>query len=198
MDNQIAAEVLLIQASEVVAALLPENHVDQDILAALQQVRSSGANAQVFQEFQAHLFEFSARTVDMDLSSLSFTPLPEVAALSDEIVANRRWFHAHPELSFQEVHTAAKIVEILRSYGIEEIFEGVARTGVVALIRGASEGPCVALRADIDALPVLETAEVEYVSQNSNVMHACGHDGHITGLLAAAKVLWEQRQTLRG
>jgi len=113
-----------------------------------------------------------------------------VAALSDEIVANRRWFHAHPELSFQEV-TAAKIVEILRSYGMEEIFKGV-RTGVVALIRGASEGPCVALRADIDALPVLETAEVEYVSQNSNVMHACGHDGHITGLLAA-KVLWSDR-----
>ncbi|KAJ1432476.1 peptidase, M20D family [Ochromonadaceae sp. CCMP2298] len=124
--------------------------------------------------------------------------LPEVVEIFDEIVTNRRWFHAHPELSFEEVQTAAKIVEILRSYGIEEIFEGVGRTGVVALIRGASEGPCVALRADIDALPVLETAKVEYVSQNSGVMHACGHDGHIAGLLAAAKVLWGQRQTLRG
>jgi len=98
-----------------------------------------------------------------------------VAALSDEIVANRRWFHAHPELSFQEV-TAAKIVEILRSYGMEEIFKGV-RTGVVALIRGASEGPCVALRADIDALcwrrprwsADLRIQISEYRSQNTDL-----------------------------
>jgi hypothetical protein len=124
--------------------------------------------------------------------------LPEVVAIFDEIVANRRWFHAHPELSFEEVNTAKKIVEILREIGVEEIFEGVGRTGVVALIRGGAEGPCVALRADIDALPVLETSDVEYTSQNKGVMHACGHDGHIAGLLGAARVLWGGRKDLKG
>jgi amidohydrolase len=124
--------------------------------------------------------------------------LPEVYANATEILENRRWFHAHPELSFEEYKTAAKIVEILRSYGIEDIFEGIGKTGVVALIRGAEEGPCVALRADIDALPLQETADIDYRSQNDGVMHACGHDGHISSLLAAAKVLFVERAKLRG
>ena len=124
--------------------------------------------------------------------------LSEVAALQSEMVSNRRWFHAHPELSFQEVNTAAHIVGLLRSYGIEDIFEGVGRTGVVGLIRGAEPGPCIALRADIDALPLTETAQIDYKSENPGVMHACGHDGHITGLLAAAKVLCAERDRLKG
>ena len=124
--------------------------------------------------------------------------LPEVYAIAPEIIANRRWFHANPELSFQEHKTAAKVVEILKSYGITEIFEGIGQTGVVALIRGGEEGPCIALRADMDALPLQETADVDYRSQNDGVMHACGHDGHISGLLAAAKVLFNERQNLRG
>jgi amidohydrolase len=125
--------------------------------------------------------------------------LPEVFELQEEIYGNRRWFHAHPELSFQEVNTAAKIVELLRSYGITEIFEQVGRTGVIALIRGgAGSGSCIALRADIDGLPIFETADIEYVSQNSGVMHACGHDGHICGLLAAAKILLQERDQLCG
>lgn len=124
--------------------------------------------------------------------------LPEVVAIGQEIIENRRWFHANPELSFEEYKTAAKIAEILRSYGIEEVYEKVGRTGVVAVIRGKEAGPCVALRADIDALPLQETAEVEYRSQNAGVMHACGHDGHIAGLLAATKVLFNQRDQLRG
>lgn len=131
-------------------------------------------------------------------STENITFLPEVFAIAAEAIENRRWFHAHPELSFQEHKTAAKIVEILHSYGIEEIFEGVGRTGVVALIRGAEEGPCIALRADIDALPLQETAEIDYRSQNEGVMHACGHDGHIAGLLAAAKVLFAERAKFRG
>jgi len=115
------------------------------------------------------------------------------------MVAQRRWFHAHPELSFEEVNTAAKVVEHLRESGITEIFTQVGLTGVVALIRGeAGEGPCVALRADMDALPVQEVAEVEYKSQNAGVMHACGHDGHMTVLLTAAKVLYAERHRLRG
>ena len=124
--------------------------------------------------------------------------IPEIYALKDEMIANRRWFHQHPELSYKEVVTAAKVVELLRSYGITEITEGVGRTGVVALIRGGSEGPCVALRADMDALPILESAEVEYKSQNEGAMHACGHDGHMTGLLAAAKVLNAEKEKIRG
>lgn len=144
----------------------------------------------------------------MALATLSITDstaleglsvLAEVFELQEEIFCNRRWFHARPELSFQEVNTAAKIVELLRSYGIVEIFEQVGRTGVIALIRGgAGPGPCVALRADIDGLPILETADIDYVSQNNGVMHACGHDGHICGLLAAAKVLWQQRDQFVG
>lgn len=124
--------------------------------------------------------------------------LSEVSALQSEVVSNRRWFHAHPELSFQEVNTASKIADLLRSYGIVEVFENVGRTGVVGLIRGAVNGPCVALRADIDALPITETADIDYRSENIGVMHACGHDGHITGLLAAAKVLSAEKDRLKG
>jgi amidohydrolase len=113
--------------------------------------------------------------------------------------SNRRWFHANPELSFQEVKTAAKVAELLRSYGITELWEGVGRTGVVALIRGgAGAGPCIGLRADMDALPLQETGDCPFISQNKGVMHACGHDGHMSMLLAAARVLHEGRAGMRG
>lgn len=128
----------------------------------------------------------------------SLNIIEEIFNLRDEIVENRRWFHAHPELSFQEVNTAARIVDHLRSYGITEIYERIGKTGVVAIIRGSSDGPCIALRADIDALPIQETAEILYKSTNDGVMHACGHDGHIASLLAAAKVLFKQRRNITG
>ena len=101
---------------------------------------------------------------------------PAVLALRDEMVANRRYFHAHPELSFQEVQTAAHVAALLRSYGIEEVFEKVGRTGVVGIIRGgAGPGPCIALRADMDGLPITESADVPYKSQNVGVMvRTCG------------------------
>ena len=124
--------------------------------------------------------------------------LKEVVALKDELIANRRWFHAHPELSFKEVITAAKVADLLRSYGISEVHEKVGRTGVIGLIRGGLPGPCIALRADMDGLPIVETADIPYKSTNEGVMHACGHDGHMAGLLAAAKVLHEQRASLAG
>lgn len=124
--------------------------------------------------------------------------LPEVLALENEMIENRRWFHAHPELSFQEFQTAKKVVEILKGFGIDEIYEEIGRTGVVAIIRGGNPGMCLALRADMDALPLPETADVPYKSQNVNVMHACGHDGHMSGLLGAAKVLFNERQSLFG
>lgn len=116
--------------------------------------------------------------------------LSEVAAIKDEIVENRRWFHMYPEVAFEEKLTAAHVVELLKSYGITEIFEGVGgQTGVVALIRGAQPGPCILLRADMDALPIGETADIPHRSKHANCMHACGHDGHMSGLLAVSKVL---------
>ncbi|CAE7638651.1 cpsA2, partial [Symbiodinium microadriaticum] len=115
-----------------------------------------------------------------------------------EMYANRRWFHEHPELSFEEVNTAARIVELLKSYGISEIWEEIGRTGVVALIRGGQPGPCIALRADMDALPITETSDISFKSKNEGVMHACGHDGHMAGLLAAAKILFHERERITG
>jgi amidohydrolase len=123
---------------------------------------------------------------------------PEVEALREETIANRRWFHAHPELSFREVKTSARISDLLRSYGITEIWDGVSGTGVVAVVRGGRPGPCIALRADIDALPLEETADVAYRSTNAGVMHACGHDGHIACLLTVAKLLVDCKATLAG
>jgi amidohydrolase len=124
--------------------------------------------------------------------------LSEVHSLWPEAVVLRRWFHLHPELSFKEFATVSKIAEILRSYGISELYE-CAKTGLVAVIRGGGgPGPCIALRADIDALPILESSDAEYASAHAGVMHACGHDGHITGLLLAAKVINTQKDLLRG
>ena len=131
-------------------------------------------------------------------SELNLNILNEISLIEEEIIVNRRWFHAHPELSFQEYETAKKVIEILKDIGITEIFEGIGRTGVVALIRGGKEGPCIGLRADMDALPINEVNNLEYKSRNEGVMHACGHDGHMAGLLATAKVLFNERETLSG
>lgn len=124
----------------------------------------------------------------------------EVATLFTETVALRRHFHSTPELSFQEVATAARIAAELRSYpGIDAVLEGCGRTGVVGLIHGgAGAGPCIAMRADMDALPIQEESALPYASKTASVMHACGHDGHCAGLLAAAKVLAARKASLRG
>jgi amidohydrolase len=135
-------------------------------------------------------------------NSTCTTPLnlpADIIQLRPEIVDNRRYFHAHPEIAFCEKNTAAKIVTILRSYGIEKIWEQVGKTGVVAVIEGgAGSGPCIALRADMDALPLPETADIPYKSVNNGIMHACGHDGHMASLLAAARILHARRATLKG
>jgi len=114
------------------------------------------------------------------------------------MIRNRRWFHAHPELSFQEVKTAEYVAKELRSYGITELWEQVGRTGIVAMIRGSQPGPTIALRADMDALPIQETGDCPFISQNPGVQHACGHDGHMSILLGAAKVLYSLRDKLHG
>ena len=109
-------------------------------------------------------------------------------ALKDKLVAIRRDLHMYPEIGFQEYRTAQKIVGILHELGIE-YESGIAKTGVVAYL-GEGE-PRIALRADMDALPILEANEVDYKSQNPGVMHACGHDAHVAGLIGATMLLNE-------
>ena len=118
-------------------------------------------------------------------------------ALEARAIAWRRHLHAHPELSFQEHETAAFIEKTLRSFGSLEI-ERPAGTSVVARLHGERPGKVVVLRADIDALPILEENVIPHVSTRPGVMHACGHDGHTAMLLGAAQLLVERRHELAG
>ena len=121
----------------------------------------------------------------------------EVESLRDQLVALRRHFHQHPELAWQEHATARTVVQRLRSAGIE-VREGVAGTGVVGLLRGASPGRTLLVRADIDALPLDERTGADYASLTPGTMHACGHDGHIAIALTLAELLIRHRERLRG
>ncbi len=118
-----------------------------------------------------------------------------IAAMLPEITAWRRDFHAHPELLFDVQRTAARVAELCRAFGCDEVVEGIGRTGVVAVIRGKSDtaGRVIGLRADMDALPIFEQTGVDYASTVAGKMHACGHDGHTSMLLGAAKYLAETR-----
>lgn len=109
----------------------------------------------------------------------------------------RHHLHQHPELSFEEFQTMDFIATQLHSIGIP-YQKGIAGTGIVAMIEGTLDGKCIALRADIDALPIVEQNEVSYKSQNHGVMHACGHDVHTTCLLGAAEILWQNKSALKG
>ena len=113
--------------------------------------------------------------------------LDKAKALSDELVRLRRDIHQHPELSFQEFRTAGLVADTLNELNIE-VKTGVGRTGVVGQI-GTGDGPTIAIRADMDALPINEKNEVSYKSENQGVMHACGHDAHTAMLLGAAHLL---------
>jgi amidohydrolase len=118
-------------------------------------------------------------------------------ALTPEVVAVRRDLHAHPELSNREEGTGRMVAERLRALGLE-VRHPVAKTGVVGILRGGRPGGVVALRADIDALPIQEAGNAPYKSQVPGVMHACGHDAHTAILLGAAAVLSGLRETLPG
>ena len=119
-------------------------------------------------------------------------------SIKAKLIENRRYFHMHPELSTREVETGKAIAERLRAMGYDDIKTGVAKNGVVALLKGGKPGPVIAWRADIDGLPIEETNNVPYKSQNAGVKHACGHDTHIAIGLAVAEVLMKSRADLPG
>src|SRR6266540_3036563 len=119
-------------------------------------------------------------------------------ALRDRLSATRRDFHAHPELSNREERTARIVAERLRALGFDEVKTGVAKHGVVALLKGGKPGPVVAVRADMDALPITEANDVPYKSTVPGVMHACGHDAHTTIALGVAEVLSQVREQIHG
>ena len=117
------------------------------------------------------------------------------AELHPEITEWRHDFHIHPELLFEVHRTAARVAELLRQFGCDEVVEGIGRTGVVGVINGreTDSNRVIGLRADMDALPIHEITGLEYASQSPGMMHACGHDGHTAMLLGAAKYLCETR-----
>lgn len=115
-----------------------------------------------------------------------------------EAVALRHEFHSQPELTWQEVKTSQRVAQALRDIPGVQVQEGIAKYGVVGLIEGQQDGPTLALRADMDALPIVEKTQAPYCSRQQGVMHACGHDGHMANLIGAAKVIASLRSDLRG
>src|SRR5258705_12764256 len=160
---------------------------------------------------------FRSLAVPIALASPLPLPLPAQASrlaaeidrramhVEGKVVAWRRDIHAHPELSNREVRTGQVVAEHLRALGLE-VRTGVAHNGVVAVLRGGRPGPVVALRADMDALPVTEDVDVPFASkvrttyngQDVGVMHACGHDAHVAILMGVAEVLAGMQRDLPG
>jgi len=129
----------------------------------------------------------------------------EVKNVNKKVIEWRRHFHQYPELSNREFNTAKKVADHLRQLGIE-VKTGVAKTGVVGILKGGKPGPVIALRADMDALPVTERVNIPFASkvtadyngQKVGVMHACGHDAHIAMLMGAAEVLSKMKSEIQG
>jgi amidohydrolase len=151
-----------------------------------------------------------ALTVLMGLAAQTTSTIVAGAALRDQQIAQaaealraklieqRRDFHMHPELSNREERTSRIVAERLRALGLDEVKTGVGKYGVVALLKGSKPGPVVAVRADMDALPIQETIDVPYKSQTPGVKHACGHDVHTTVELGVAEVLSRMRDQISG
>jgi len=116
-----------------------------------------------------------------------------IAEFADEVAEWRRDFHVHPELQYELPRTSGKVAELLRSFGVDEVVTGIAKSGVVGVIKGRGPGKTIGIRADMDALPILERTGLDYASQAPGRMHACGHDGHTAILLGTAKYLAETR-----
>ncbi len=121
----------------------------------------------------------------------------EIENLKEELIGLRRDFHENPELGFQELRTGEAVAGYLETLGLE-VQRNVAKTGVVGLLRGNHPGRTIALRTDMDALPLDEDTGLPFSSRNKGVMHACGHDGHLAMMLVAAKVLTKRKEELHG
>jgi len=122
----------------------------------------------------------------------------EVAEWEHELVATRRDLHMHPEVGFGVTRTAGIVAERLRAIGLDEVTEGVGKAGVKGVLRGAKPGKTLLIRADMDALPITEETGLPFASQNTGAMHACGHDGHTSILLTAARLLTRRRAEIAG
>ncbi|HEY5823980.1 MAG TPA: amidohydrolase [Cyclobacteriaceae bacterium] len=157
----------------------------------------------IYYTFLAVLFfsTLSAQTDPKLLAKLN----QQAQQIEPKMIEWRRYFHEHPELSNREFKTGAKLAELLKGMGMEVQYP-VAKTGVVALLKGAKPGPVVALRSDIDGLPITERNSLPFASkekstfgtQETGVMHACGHDGHMSILLAVAEILSKNKNDLKG
>lgn len=121
----------------------------------------------------------------------------EVEALRDQMIEWRRDFHRHPELAFEEIRTSSIVADHLSALGLE-VQRGVGQTGVIGVLEGATEGPTVLVRADMDALPIHEANQTPYVSNVPNRMHACGHDAHTSIAMTVAQILAAHRDHLAG
>lgn len=119
--------------------------------------------------------------------------LSKIADYARELTAIRRDFHEHPEIGFEEVRTSGIVADLLRSWGVDEVHTGIGKTGVVGVLNGKKEGRTIGLRADMDALPMDELTNLPYASKKPGSFHGCGHDGHTTMLLGAARHLAETR-----
>jgi amidohydrolase len=124
--------------------------------------------------------------------------LPVPPLLVEKIKTIRQDLHKHPELGFEEFRTSTLVANYLRKLPNVEVHTGIGKTGVIGVLKSESPGPCIALRADMDALPIEETNEVPYRSTSSGIMHACGHDGHTAALLGAATLLAENKSCFSG
>ena len=154
----------------------------------------------------AHIAEFAVASEDIATRSRVDSIDAAAHAIEAQVIAWRRDIHQHPELGNREFRTAGIVAEHLRRLGFDEVRTGVAVTGVVGLLKGALPGPVVALRADMDGLPVTEEVDVPFASkvratwngESVGVMHACGHDAHVAILMGVASVLAGLRSSLRG
>ena len=114
-----------------------------------------------------------------------------ISEFHPELTAFRRDLHAHPELGFEEVYTAARVKEALQRCGVDEVHTGIGKTGLVAIIKGrqSSSDKMIGLRADMDALPMTEHNDFAWKSSRAGLMHGCGHDGHVAMLVGATRYL---------
>jgi amidohydrolase len=167
--------------------------------------RYQGTSIMTHRQFLASLLLVATAAAQTQAAVTGASLDAATAAVMPQVITWRRDFHQNPELSNREFRTSKIVAEQLRTLGIE-VQTGIAHTGVVGILKGGKPGPTVALRADMDALPVTEqvdlpfksTATAEYRGEKVGVMHACGHDGHTAILLGAAKVLAGMRSELPG